>query len=370
VRTLAGIVGSLLLLTVLAEGFSTFVLARRAPSAFKLTRAFYRITWSPYAAFARRIDDGRRRENFLAVYGPLSLLGLLGCLAVGLIASFGLLQWAVGVQLNGSTASLAKAIFLSGTSLFTVGSEEPANPASRVLMVLEAGVGLSFLGLLVGYLPVLYQSYSKRELRITLLDAHAGSPPSAAELLLRHGGSARRLESQLQEWEVWAAELLQHQLSYPMLAYFRSQHVNESWLSSLTVLLDASAILILCTDGDLRGQAEDTFAMGRHAIVDMARIFGGRERSNRPDRLLPKDLSRLRGILSSIPGPIDPSRLRDSELSRLRELYEPFSDVLSLHLLTALPSWVPEERSSRNWSRTGWEIPVAQPAVSDPFREA
>jgi len=46
--------------------------------------------------------------------------------------------------------------------------------------VLEAGIGFAFLALIISYMPVLSQAFSQREVNVSLLDARAGSPPSAA----------------------------------------------------------------------------------------------------------------------------------------------------------------------------------------------
>ena len=151
-RVVAGIFGCLLLAGVLRDGFNTVILARRMQRVLAFTRIFYRLTWRAFAALARRIQSGRRREDFLSIFGPFSFLALLGCWAMGLLIGFGLLQWAIDVRLNGLPSSLFNDLYFSGTTLFTVGSEEPQNPASKILMILESGLGISFLGLVVGYL--------------------------------------------------------------------------------------------------------------------------------------------------------------------------------------------------------------------------
>ena len=86
-----------------------------------------------------------------------------------------------------------------------------------MLAVVEAGIGFGFMAIVIGYLPVLYQAFSRRERSIALLDARAGSPPTAGELLRRSGNPAQcaEIERFLAEWEVWAAELLESHLSYP-----------------------------------------------------------------------------------------------------------------------------------------------------------
>jgi hypothetical protein len=284
-RLFVGILGAGLLATVLVDVFTAVVLARRAQRLFRVTQIFYQLTWTPYAALARRIASGRRREDYLSIYGPLSLLTLFACWAIGLIAGFGLLQWAVGLQIRNVDASIGAAIYFSATVLGTLGLAEPLNVISKWIMVVEAGFGLSFLALVLSYLPVFYQSFSSRELRISLLDARAGSPPAAAELVLRQGPNPEKLEQQLANWEEWAAELLQSQLSYPMLAYFRSQHGNQSWLAALTATVDASALVIVCSEGDLKRQAELTFAMGRHTFVDLANVFRTKPVRPSQDRL-------------------------------------------------------------------------------------
>lgn len=152
-------------------------------------------------------------------------------------------------------------------------------------MVLEAGFGFSFLGLVIGYLPVLYQAVSDRELRISLLDARAGSPPSAIEFLLRRGSDPEKLEQRLADWEEWALDLLQTHLSYPMLAYYRSQHANQSWLGALTVVIDISALVMLGSDNDLKRQAEFTFTAGRHALIHIASVFSTRPSGSYAERL-------------------------------------------------------------------------------------
>src|SRR5205823_12448414 len=143
---------------------------------------------------------------------------------------------------------------------------------------------------------VLYGAFSQREVNISLLDARAGSPPSAGELLRRQGErqNAEALGQYLRDWETWSAQLMESHLSYPVLCYFRSQHNNQSWLAALTAVLDASALVMVGIDGASRRQAKLTFAMARHAVVDLAQIFNTPPREESVDRLPREDLDRLR----------------------------------------------------------------------------
>ena len=186
-RILSTIVGCFLLVTVIVDSFQTVVLARRASRKWRITRGFYLSTWTIFSAIARRIKTDRRRETYLGVFGALSLVSLFAVWAGGLILAFALLQWAAGGRLLDASSSFGNDLYYSTATFFTLGSPEPGTFAVKFLIVSEAGIGYSFLALVIGYLPVFYDSFSKRELRISLLDARAGSPPIAGELLLRQG---------------------------------------------------------------------------------------------------------------------------------------------------------------------------------------
>src|SRR6202012_5687934 len=179
--------------------------------------------------------------------------------------------------------------YVSGTTLFTLGLGDvvPHRFIIRDLVILESGIGLGFVAMVIGYFPVLYGAFSRREVSISLLDARAGSPPTAVELLRRHsfdGGNAA-LVLLLEEWERWSAELMESHISYPLLCYFRSQHTNQSWLSALTAILDTSALLIAGVNGQSARQAQLTFAMARHALVDLSQVFSQSPVKDMKDRL-------------------------------------------------------------------------------------
>src|SRR3989441_3995053 len=246
-RVWAGIAGAVLVAVVLWDAFETIVLPRRVTRRVRLTRFFYRATWRPFAASARLVRAGGRREAYLGFYGPLSLLLLLVLWAAALVLGFGLLQYAA------APGSITTDVYMSGTTFFTLGLGDvaPRGTFARVLTVVESGLGFGFLAIVIGYFPVLYQAFSRREVSISLLDARAGSPPSAAELLRRHGGPGggappRRPPAQ---GGGGAPRLPATPPSYPLLAYFRSQHTNQSWLAALTTVLDTSALVMVGIEG-------------------------------------------------------------------------------------------------------------------------
>ena len=364
---LSTIAGAALILIVLWDAFETIVLPRRVTRRFRLTRLFYRYTWRPWRAVVGLIPAGKRRETYLGFYGPLSLLLLLGVWAVALIFGFALLHFGLGsaVIITDGTAGLGTDLYFSGTNFFTLGLGDviPRRPLTRALAVIEAGMGFGFLAIVIGYLPVIYESFSRREVSISLLDARAGSPPTAAELLRRHSHEhgMEALRQLLHEWEHWSAELLESHLSYPVLAYFRSQHNNQSWLAALTTILDASALVIVGLEGACERQAKLTFAMARHAAVDLAQVFSTAPREPAGDRLPPDKLAHLRATLTAAGLRLREGQDADQMLAKLRRMYEPYVSSLAVHLSANLPAWIRESRRADNWQTSAWESGSAAP---------
>jgi len=353
-----GALGAALLAAVLLDAFETIILPRRVSRRFRITRLFYRGTWLPWRATARLLP-AKRREAFLSFFGPLSLLALLSVWAIGIVLAFGMVQWAAGsaLAMTGGSPGFGADLYLSGTTFFTLGLGDvvPRTPLAKAVTVIEAGTGFAFLASVIGYLPVIYQAFSRREGAISLLDARAGSPPTAGELLWRHrqDGQHEALRELLHEWERWAADVLESHLSYPVLAYFRSQHNNQSWLAALTTILDASALVIVGLEGWCVRQAELTFAMARHAVVDLAQVFSTPPTTPRADRLPEEQFARLRARLAD-----GGMRLRDGQtVERLAELrmYEPYVLALAAYLAVPLPPWVRTAERPDNWQTSAWD---------------
>jgi hypothetical protein len=363
VEILIAIFGAALILVVLWDAFETIILPRRVTRRMRLTRLFYRYTWIVYAALVSSLSSGKRREAYFSFYGPLSLLILVGLWALGLMFGFACLFWAGGSALNAPAGrpTLLTDLYLSGTTFFTLGLGDvaPRTSFARVLVVLEAGVGFAFLALIIGYVPPLNQSFSRREVSISLLDARAGSPPTATEMLLRHRGryGMEALQQLLHEWELWSAEFLEIHLSYPVLAYFRSQHDNQSWLAALSTILDTSALLINGVEGACQRQAERTFAMARHAVVDLAIVFNSPPLEPDRDRLSSPELSRLRSMLAEADIRVHEGSDADKRLAELRNMYEPYVCSLARYFRVTIPPWIDESRGPDNWQTSAWEPP-------------
>ena len=346
------ITGCLIIGTMLWDIFETIALPRTAIRKVRLARGFYRCTWRLWVAVARRLRPDISRESFLALYGPLSIFGLLTVWTGGLVMGFALLQWSQRTLMSDlpGDSRLFDLAYLSGSTLFTLGVCDlaPRNEAGRLLTVAEAAIGLTLLTLVLSYLPVLYGSFSRREARLTLLDVRAGTPPAAAELLrsLATTGDPAALSEFLKEWEYWCSELLESHISYPVVAYFRSQHRRQSWVSALATVLDLSALLKVGVDGLCTWRADQTFAIARHAAVDLAQILGGPVDPT-VDRLPPEELAALRRDLGD--AGLTLSLEADAHLAELRRSYEPYVVALSNRLMVATPPWRHATAVRHNW---------------------
>lgn len=362
----AVISGVVIIGVVLLDAFETVVLPRRVTRQFKLTAWFYRRTWIPWKRIAGHIQPGSRQQSFLGYFGPLSLIMLLAFWAAGLIFGFALLQYGFGghEQLGSEPITFGRILYHSGETFFTLGYGDivPTSALARLLSVFEAGMGFAFLGVVIGYLPVVYGAFSRREIQISMLDARAGSPPTAAELLVRLAGSSehpnieqRVLDEVLRDWERWASELLESGLSYPVLSFFRSQHSNQSWLGALMTMLDVTSLIITGIEGIHPGQARLTFAMARHAAVDLAQVVNARYDASAPERLTEGDFTALKETLAAVGLNLRSTEEARQKLTKLRSMYEPYGHSTAKNLMVTLPPWRHDTKTRDNWQAGPWD---------------
>lgn len=359
-RLVVALASVTLIWLVLVDGFETILLPRRVTHRFRYVRFFFRNSWRIWRRIGLRIAPGETRESYLSRFGPLFLLGLFVTWVIGLIVGFALLHWSLDtmVAVGHRPATIWMYLYMSGQTFFTLGYGDltPTRGFGHFLAVVEAGTGFGFLAIIISYLPVLYQAFSQREVAISLLDARAGSPPTAAEVLVRIGrsGSIDRANAVLAEWERWSAELLESHLSFPVLGYYRSQHANQSWLAALTAILDTCALLIVKIKGNDTYQAQLTFAMARHAAVDLALVLRVPPRNPVEDRLPAGRMQHLAKMLLSAGVQLREGAEIDAKLTELRGMYEPFVNALAEHFLFILPATVPAEPSADNWQKSAW----------------
>jgi hypothetical protein len=139
--TIIAILSIAVLLLILYDAFEVMLLPRRVKSRLRLVRFFFRFTWLVWSGTARRIQSRDRRHNFMSLYAPPSLVGLLAIWAAGLIVSFGTLFWTF-VLPHAAHHSWFDQLSFSGVTFFTL------------------AISCRFIATVIGYLPVLYQLFS------------------------------------------------------------------------------------------------------------------------------------------------------------------------------------------------------------------
>ena len=359
-RLLALIFGIVLIVLVAQDAFETIVLPRRVTRRIRLTQLFYRATYFGSHSIGRLIRSSARRDSFLGYMGPFSLLALLVFWAALFVFGFGLVLWglAVPVRAPEPEADLLTYLYLSGTTFFTLGLGDitPLPGVGRVLLVSEAGLGFIFLALVISYVPILYQAFSRRELRISLLDERAGSPPTAVEVLRRNcvGKSDEELRMMLHDWEEWSADILESHLSYPILTLYRSQHEEQSWVGALTVILDTCALMLTNLDGVPLEAARFAFAMARHAVVDLSQILNASPHAA-VNRISSAEMTRLQELLTGAGLHLRTESFDDQALTELRATYEPFVSALAERMLVSLPPWIPPQGALDDWQTSAWD---------------
>ncbi len=353
-RLVAFIVSVFVLAAVLWDAFETVILPRTVTRRLRLTRLYFGFAWRLWIWIAGRLSSDRGRERFLAIFGPLSLPALVSVWAIGLVVGFAGLHWATGSHLRplSATGAFLDDLYMSGTTFFTLGLGDvlPVGRTARAITGVEAGTGFAFLAIVIAYLPVVYQSFSRREAQLTLIDAWAGSPPAAVEVLRRLAARDElpMLQPFLKDWEYWCSELLESHISYPAIAFFRSQHQRQSWVAALTAILDLSALVEVGLAGVPTWQAHVTFAMARHAAVDLTQVLYA-DPDPTADRLSSSDLMELRRQLAAAGLAARQSPEADDHLASLRQSYEPYVSGLARRLMMPLPPWWHGHVVHDNW---------------------
>lgn len=346
IEIVVAFIGFVLIVGALQDAFEVVLLPRRVERRVRFMHYFFRATWAVWSRLGRLLPAGIRREGFLGIYGPLSMVLLFGCWAISIVIGFGFLQWALQakpVLTMGPT--LASQLYLSGDTFFTLGYESLAfrTDLSHILIIIEAGTGFGFIALMVSYLPVLYHDFSQRDAQIIQLDARAGSPPTAGTLLHRHAvlGDLETLNQWLRDWEVWASELIESHSSYPMLAFYRSQHQNQSWLASLAVMLDCCTLIISGVEDILLLQAGSTFAAARRVLIEISRSLDVTPQlMTDTKRVSAAALAETEQMLLAAGWRWTGGAEVEEMIAALRASYEPMLEGLSSYLVLPLPTWI------------------------------
>jgi hypothetical protein len=339
--------GVLIWLAVIWDGFATIVLPRTVAPRWRLSARFNRWSWRLWAAAGRRLEPGRLQLNFLAVFGPISVILLLVIWAGLMILAFAMIFHALGPRFQAVSGPIGfGALFYMSASTFLtlgLGDVTSADPIGRLFIILESGTGYLFLGLIITYMPTLEQAYGAREVGNLLIHSRAGRPPGAIKFLHRYTtpDHLELLRGNLREAERWMAEILQSHLSHPVLSFYRAQRWGQSWLISLTIVLDTCALLIVGGDGAAAEQARLTYRMGLRLLGDLTDALGFAAEPRCQGRLTEAEVPALLDAIAAtaIPWTLEPRET--ARLLRLVRRYEIALVPLSEWLVIRLPGWVP-----------------------------
>ena len=338
-RVVAGIFGVVLILLMLFEFFVTFLLPRRVRRDPRIARGLTRLLWLPWRALARRVSPATA-DTWLGFFGPFALLFQLVVWTLGLMTGYALLEWGAVGGTFGDRLLSSSGVFLS--------AESPSgSTAGHLIGLFEAASGVAVVFIVIGYLPAVYAAFSRRETAVSQLATRGGSPPAAGLLLHQAIGRQhwQELKGELQAWEEWAAELMETHLSYPLLGFYRSQHVSQNWLAALTAMVDVAAFVkATAPEGKVRA-ADVTFGIGRHAFADLALQFR-LERGAVQERLTADEFDQLYSIVEAATDDSVGRETAHRRLAELREQYEPNAEALARFLALDLPRWLPAELES------------------------
>jgi hypothetical protein len=290
-RMLEALVGFLTVIGVLLDVFQSIVTPRPASGRFRASRYLVRGLWASVRWMAFRIGSVGRRESLLGSFGPFSVLAMLAMWVVLLLFGYGLVLDSLKDQIRPEPRGFGTSLYFAATSMLTIGFGDyvATGPPARFVSVLAGATGLGMFALVITFLYSLTIAFQRREAVVVTMEAGAGAPPSGVTLLETYAlaGITEDLGRAFERWQEWAAEMLDAQLAYPSLAYFRSSHDNDSWIGSLGAMMDAATLVLTTVEessdgaraGDARlprgvkGWAKLARSVGGHCIEDMVLYF-------------------------------------------------------------------------------------------------
>jgi Ion channel len=269
--------GALLLAAVSYDLFQSVVLPRPAVRSVRLARIIVRPLWSTWRWVFSRGSRIEKSEARLAAFAPLALIFLFAIWGFALIVAYSLMLDAVRDQFRPPLNDYLTSFYVSGTTLVPLayGDFVPEVGLARVLIFIESATGVGVAALAITLLFELYGAFREREEAVVALDALAGAPPSAVQLLetAAERGMDDVLKETFDEWRAWSAMVLESHLAYPLLVYFRSSHDNEAWINSFGAMMDAASLVITSTDDRAKGAAKLMFTIGNHLVEDLTWVL-------------------------------------------------------------------------------------------------
>lgn len=332
--------GAFLLALTFWDLFETVVVPRPTPGWFRIGRYVVRGSWR----LLRAIRDGRPERSYdqlLGLFAPAATISLLAVWLVALIVGYGLVFHGLRDELRPVPTDLGSSLYFAATSVLTIGFGDivAEGVPARLVVTVAAISGLGVVALVVTFLFSLYGSYQRREVRVVMLQAAAGAPPSAVALLETYAqlGLVDRLPELFREWQRWAVEVLDSHVAYPLLGFFRSSHDNLSWISALGTVLDAASLTLTTIDGPPPGEAKLFKRVGTHLVED---IYNLGFRAGQPTNLARADFDAACDRLEEAGYPLRPRDEAWHHFEAARATYAPRLEAMARYWATPATSWL------------------------------
>ncbi len=334
------VLGAFLLALTVWDLFETVVVPRPTPGWFRIGRYVVRGSWR----VLRAIRDGRPERSYdqlLGLFAPAATIALLGVWLIALIVGYGLVFYGLRDELRPVPTDLGSSLYFAATSVLTIGFGDivAEGVPARLVVTVAAISGLGVVALVVTFLFSLYGSYQRREVRVVMLQAAAGAPPSAVTLLETYAQLALvdRLPELFREWQRWAVEVLDSHVAYPLLGFFRSSHDNLSWISALGTVLDAASLILTTIDGPPRGEAKLFKRVGTHLVEDISNLGF---RAGQPTNLDRADFDAACDRLADAGYTLRPRDEAWHHFETARATYAPRLEAMARYWATPATSWL------------------------------
>jgi len=263
------IIGLLIVLVTIVSVLFILVLPRQPQGLEKLTVIVNKSVHYSFVMLSRLGRTYEVKDSILAPTAPVALLAQLLWWAVSLVLGFALM-------LMNTTHSFVHGLTQAVTALFTVGAIHIGGTANTMLDIAAGATWVVIVALQIAYLPSLYNSFSRREALVTMLESRAGSPAWGPELLARHQlvGINDALPQLYADWEQWAAEVTESHTTYPVLLLFRSPEPWLNWIIGLLAVLDAGAMQLALNPTTAPSQTRLCLRMGFTLFNRLAASLG------------------------------------------------------------------------------------------------
>ena len=268
IHVVLGLLGAALVVWAAVSAAITFVVPRGTPVA--LTRWVFTAMALGFRGVALRRREYLARDAIMSLYGPFALLLLPIVWLMVTYVGFVMIVWSLG------NLSIHQSLLMGGSSLFTLGSVGASDLPTAAANAVEAGLGLGLVAILISYLPSIYSSYSRREIRVTALETQAGSQPFAGTLLHRLTVIERleHTEDLWHRWAEWFADIQETHTSVPALVFFRSPQPDRSWVTAAGAILDSASFVASSITSEKHPEAQLCIRSGYLSLRHIAGFYG------------------------------------------------------------------------------------------------